>query len=486
MMDIRAESPKNETTHLAEGVLGFPEALATAVGLIIASSVLLTATQGFGAAGWIFVPAILIAFIMMICQSASFAEAAGMLPTSGAVYDYIAAGMGRFWAITGTLAAYMIVHVFAGTAEVASTGLFAQVNFDFLANIPAEGTWVIGTILVGIFMVVNLLGINVYGRVEVVMTAVMWLTLVIFGLIGTFQAARSGIAGYFGESFVGADLTAILTMTGLAMFLFVGVEYVTPLAPELKNPHRHIPRAMYLGVTLVAVAMFLYGAGIARQVQNVELEPGVMLFDTPLPIPAFGEAVLGGFGKLWLGLAVLLAGTATINTLIAGIPRILYGMAKDGTLPDSFAYLHPRFKTPWVGIFFVAAIPVVGSVWIRGDIGSIIAFILAAVCAWLFSYILVNISVVILRIKRPDLKRPYQTPLYPLPQVVATVGMLITLWYITPPFLTPSQIYIPFLMMLIVCAGFALIWIYGVQRTDPWARIEPETLITEEGLTVEG
>ncbi|MCL4296639.1 MAG: APC family permease [Anaerolineae bacterium] len=484
-MEATEKPAIDQTVHLQEAALGFTEALATAVGLIIASSVLLTATQGFGAAGFIFGLAILIAYVLMMCQSASFAEMAGILPTSGAVYDYLAAGMGRFWAITGTLAAYLIVHIFAGTAEVSAVGLFAQVNFPIFANMPAETTWVIGVVIVGLFMIVNLLGINVYGRVEVIMTAIMWLTLFIFGLIGVLRAAQSGISGYFGESFVGTDLTAILSMTGLAMFLFVGVEFVTPLAPELKNPSRNIPIAMYLGLTLVAVAMFVYGAGVARQVANVELEPGVMLFDTPLPIPAFGEAIMGGFGKVWLGLAALLAGTATINTLIASIPRILYGMAKDGTMPSNFAYLHPRFKTPWMGIFLTAAIPTVGTIWIRGDIGSIIAFVLAAVCAWIFSYVLVNIAVVVLRIKRPDLKRPYKTPLYPLPQVVATLGMLITIWYITPPFLTPSQIYLPFLGMLVVCAGFALIWTYGMQGLNPWARVEPEILLKEEGLAGE-
>jgi amino acid transporter len=470
-----------EGTHLAAGVLGFPEALATSVGLIIASSVLLTATQGFGAAGYVFVIATIIAYVIMLCQSASFAEAAGILPTSGAVYDYIAAGMGRFWAITGTLAAYLIVHVFAGTAEVAATGLFAQVNFDVFANMAPESTWIIGAVLVIIFTVVNLLGIDVFGRVELLMTAVMWITLMIFGLLGTFGAAQSGISGFFGESFVGTDLVAVLSMTGLAMFLFVGVEYVTPLAPELKDPDRHIPRALYLGITLVAVAMLLYGTGIARQVANTELEPGLTLFDTPLPIPVFGEAIFGGFGKLWLGVAVLFAGAATINTLIAGIPRILYGMAKDGAAPAVFAYLHPRFKTPWVGIGIVGIIPVVGAIWIQGNIDGILALILAAVCAWIFSYILVNISVMVLRSKRADLNRPYKTPFYPLPQVVGTIGMLITLWYIAPPFLTRGQIYIPFLIMLVLCAIIALAFTYGTGK-DPWTRIEPEVLLAEEGL----
>jgi amino acid transporter len=477
---MSAQSQGNNTPKLALGTLGFPDALATAIGLIIASSVLLTATQGYGAGGWVFAIAIFIAFVIMLCQCSSFAEAAGILPTSGAVYDYVAAGMGRFFAIMGTLAAYLIVHVFAGTAEVASIGLFAQVNFDLA--LPAASTWIIGAAVVLVFMVINMLGVNIFGRMETIMTGVMWVTLFGFGLIGTLSAAKSGITGFFGESNVGTDITGVLAMIGLAMFLFVGVEYVTPLAPELKNPNRMIPRAMYLGVTMVALAMFVYGAGIARQVPNAEVEPGVFTFDTPLAIPAFGTAVLGSFGKLWLGLAAFLAGCSTVNTLLAGIPRILYGMAKDGTLPQIFGYLHPRFKTPWVGIILCAIIPILGALSIQGNINSIIAFVLAGVCAWIFGYVLVNISVMVLRARRPDLKRPYKAPLYPMLQIVATLGMLLTIWFITPPFLTSDQIYIPFLIMLAICGVFAFVWLVLVKRAKPFERVEPETILREQGL----
>jgi amino acid transporter len=286
--------------------------------------------------------------VLMLCQSASFAEAAGILPTSGAVYDYIAAGLGRFWAITGTLAAYLIVHMFAGTAEVAAIGLFAQVNFEVFAALPAEQSWLIGVALVLVLAVVNILGVDLFGRIELVMTAVMWLTLLIFGLIGLLMAPQSGISGFFGESALGGDLTAVLSMTGLAMFLFVGVEFVTPLSPELRNPSRTIPRAMYLGLAMVALAMFVYGSAIARQVTNEQLPDGSFLFDTPLPIPLFAEAVLGSFGKFWLGLAVLLAGASTVNTLLAGISRILYGMAKDGSLPASSATCTRASRRRWL------------------------------------------------------------------------------------------------------------------------------------------
>jgi amino acid transporter len=475
-------SDKTPNTQLARGTLGFPDALATAVGLIIASSVLLTATTGFGVAGWVFAVAILIAYIIMMCQSSSFAEAAGILPTSGSVYDYVLAGMGRFFAVVGTLAAYLLVHLFAGTAEVASVGAFAQVNFDALADMPATNTWLIGAAVTLVFMLINMIGVNVFGKLETVMTAFMWITLVIFGVVGVLKGAQSGITGFFGESVVGNDFSAVLTMVGLAMFLFVGVEYVTPLAAELRDPSRNVPRAMYLGVTLVALAMFLYGAAIARQVPNKEIAPGTMLFDTPLPIPEFAMSIFGSFGKLWLGVAVFLAGCSTINTLLAGIPRVLYGMAKDGTLPSIFGYLHPRFKTPWVGIILCAAIPIVGAALIQGDVAKIIALVLAGVCAWVFSYILVNLSVIILRITRPDLARPYKAPLFPIPQLIATFGAALSIWYITPPYLQSSDIYVPFAIMLAACAVFALVWTVAVKKANPFARVEPETILKGEGL----
>lgn len=470
---------------LEAAAVGFPTALATAVGLIIAGSVLLTAQTGFGAGGWVFAWAILIAYLLMLAQSASFSEAAGILPTAGSVYDYVAAGMGRFWAITGSLAAYLIVHAFAGVAETATAGVFAAFNFEFLEGFQESGSWWIGVALTIVLAVINMLGIRPYGSTEIGMTTIMWVTLVVFGLAGVFLEQKSSITGFFGESFVGTDLTAILTMVGLALFLFVGVEYVTPLASELRDSSRTIPRAMYLGVTMVAAAMFLYGLAVARQVENIDLGDGTLILDTPLAIPAFAEAVMGDFGRVWLGLAVLLASAATLNTLLAGIPRIFYGMAKDGTLPGIFGYLQPRYKEPWFGIGVVALIGIVGAILLDGDVTSIIELILAAVMAWIFSYILVNISVILLRVRRPDLIRPYKTPLYPVPQLLASAGLLVAGWYIAPPGLTRADIYTPFFIVLGACALYALIWTYGVKRVNPWKPVEPEQLKAVEGVTGE-
>jgi len=73
------------TEHLKRGTVGFPTALASTIGLIMASPVILTATMGFGIGGSAFAVAMLIAVVMMLAQATTFAEAASILPTTGSV-----------------------------------------------------------------------------------------------------------------------------------------------------------------------------------------------------------------------------------------------------------------------------------------------------------------------------------------------------------------------------------------------------------------
>ncbi|WP_348251012.1 amino acid permease, partial [Salmonella enterica] len=72
-------------------------------------------------------------------------------------------------------------------------------------------------------------------------------------------------------------------------------------------------------------------------------------------IAPFANRVMGHVGEYWLGVGLLLAGFARINTLMAAVPRIIYGMALDGALPQFLTWLHPRFKTPVIPIAFRVA-----------------------------------------------------------------------------------------------------------------------------------
>lgn len=480
---------KRTHAHLERGVVGFPTALATSIGVVMASPVILTATTGFSIGGWMFAVAMLIAFVLMLAQASTFAEAATLLPTAGSVYDYIACGCGRFFAITGTISAYMLVHVFAGTAETILSGVMATVNFPGLHAVLAahDATWAVGVGLVVLFAALNYFGITAFARVEVFLTFCMWTTLMLFGVLGLSLVAQVKLDGWFGASSAGTDVFAVLSLVGLAMFMFFGVEFVTPLAPDLRNAHRSIPRAMFIGLCLVSLCMLVWGAAVQRQVPNTPLDPKGLthLLETPDAIPAFAQQVLGPFGRVWLGLAFLCAGAATINTLMASLPRILYGMAVDGALPKAFAYLHPKYRSPVVGIVVSAVIPIAHVIYIRGDLDRILPLVLAAVCAWGTAYLLVNLSVVMLRIRRPELARAYRSPWFPLPQIVASVGILIAIWYITPPNMNARDIYVPFGAMLGLTALYAFVWTVFVQRQPLFRPAGVEQVMESEFVRAE-
>lgn len=224
-------------SHLERGVIGFPTTLASSVGLIMASPVILTVTSGFGSGGDTFALAVLLAFIMMQAQITTFAEAATLIPTTGSVYDYISCGMGRFFAITGALCAYLIVHIFAGTAETILAGVMALVNFESVSEHVAmqHNTWMVGVGMVVVFGILNAIGVEVFGKVEVFLTFGMWTTLTIFGLCGILLSPVTHHSGWFGAPLDVSNLSGLFGYIGMAMFMFVGCELVTPMAPEIKS-----------------------------------------------------------------------------------------------------------------------------------------------------------------------------------------------------------------------------------------------------------
>lgn len=463
--------------------MGFPTALASSVGVILASPVILTVTTGFGLGGETFAAAMAIALIMMLAQSLTFAEAMSILPTSGSVYDYISCGLGRFAAITGTIAAYFMVHVFAGTAETILSGIMATVNFDAVQGVLDQtGTaWLVGVGLVITFGMVNFLGITAFSKAEITLTAFMWSTLLIFSIAGVVSAPLVRLDGIYGKA-PSADPMAVVPFIGMAMFMFVGCELVTPMAPEMRNAVRNIPRAMAIGLCLVALLMYTYGAALCRQVVNVAVNPEgtTHILETPRAIPAFANQVMGPLGKIWIGIGFLFAGAATLNTLMAALPRILYGMALDGALPRAFAYLHPRFKTPVLGILVAVSVPCVHAWYLKGNVDKIMNLVLAAVCSWGVAYLLVTLSVVSLRIRRPDMPRAFRSPLFPLPQVISSVGIVLGIWYVVPPGMNPRDIYVPFLWMLGITAAYALVWSVFVLKVHPFKPVPVEVILEEE------
>jgi amino acid transporter len=466
-----------ESTHLERRVVGLPTAIGTTFSLIVASSVLATVAGGFFAS-WVWLLALVFGFVTMIFASLSFSELATMIPKAGSMNEYVRAGLGPFFATITVAIGYVAVQVFPGTAEAYTSALITS---DVLGAGLTYKWWVL--IFIGFLTIINLAGIRPFAALEVFLTFTVAVSLLIIGIVGLAGAGSSDPIGSALPSF---DLTWSLfsALLGLAIFTFVGVEYTCPLAEELKRPARDIPLGIFLGLGLIFIPIVLYGLGSARYVPADQL--GTLAPTIPVDV---GKAIFGEAGKWWMGLVVIGASIGTLNAVLAGVPRILYGMALTNQLPRLFGWLIPSTRAPWVGIIVLAIIPVAMNAGGAAEGAGFIKMILAGVLGWATAYFLIHLSVVILRRREPNATRPFRSPIVPVPQLIGAGLLGLAAYKIAPPGIGSSSIYYRWLIFLGVSAGFSLLyngWAYRsaakIFRPVPLSEVYRETELIEEEL----
>jgi amino acid transporter len=462
---------------LERRVVGLPTAIGTTFSLIVASSVLATVAGGFFAS-WVWLIALAIGLVTMIFAAMSFSELATMIPKAGSMNEYVRAGLGPFFATITVGVGYIAVQLFPGTAENFVASL---VTADVLGAPGDYKLW--SAIFMGFIALINLLGIRPFAAVEIFLTFSVAASLLVIGVVGLTGA---GTTDPIGSALPDFDLTWSLlsALLGLAIFTFVGVEYTCPLAEELKRPARDIPLGIFLGLALIAVPVTLYGLGAARYV------PGDVLGTLAPTLPVdVGIAIFGEAGKWWLGLIVIAASIGTLNAVVAGVPRILYGMALVRQLPAPFAWLIPATRAPWVGILVIAAIPVGMNLGGAAEGAGFIQLILAGVLGWVTAYFLIHVSVLMLRRREPNATRPYRAPLVPIPQFLGAGLLALAAYKIAPPGIEPDSIYYRWLIFLAIAAAFSLLYnLYAYRsagaifRPVPLAEVYRETEMIEEEL----
>jgi amino acid transporter len=435
-----------QAPQLERRAVGLPTAISTVFGLIVAATVLVSVGQGFSAS-WIFLAALGIGLLAMYMQAISFSELATLIPKAGSMNEYVRAGLGAFAGSLTVLMGYIAIMVFPTASEAL---LPAVIITDFLGAAGDPKVWV--TIIVLLVAALNVFGVRPFAALEVALTGIIAVSLLIFGLIGVFGLGANDPIGPAmpGIHFEWSTLTGLL---GLAVFTFVGLEYTCPLAEELEDPKRQLPLGMFIGLGLIAVPIVLYGMAATRYIPADKLADPTQLTHMNVAI-----AMLNDGGKWWMGIVSIAATVSTLNALLAGIPRLLYGMAYTQQVPKPFGYLLPRTRAPVVGIAVMAAIPILMNVFDAATSATFIELILAGVLGWATAYILIHASLISLRIREPNAVRPYRSPLFPLPQLLGT-GLLI--WAAVKIFPDPTirdHIYRDYLYFLGVSAVAALLY----------------------------
>jgi APA family basic amino acid/polyamine antiporter len=399
-------------------------------------------------------PAILISFMIsgVACAFAGlcYAEFASMIPIAGSAYTYAYATMGEFfaWLIGWDL---ILEYLFAAsTVSVGWSGYVVSFLRDFGVHIPAYLTAATGSTLINIpevgwvqetkqlisqltaqgvdvsslahqtavmnlpamfiiavLTVLLVIGIRESANFNNIMVIVKVSVILLFIAIGFFFVKtanwkpfippNTGEFGHFGWS-------GIFRAAGVIFFAYIGFDAVSTAAQEARDPKRDMPIGIMgsLGVsTVLYILMAIVLTGIVSYT----------FLDVADPI-AVGVNAMGD-SMFWLRPIIKIAAIAGLSSVILvmmlGQPRIFYSMANDGLLPPIFSKVHPRYKTPYVSTIITGSVAMVFAGILPISVLSELVSI-----GTLLAFTIVCIGIIVLRKTKPEIHRPFRTPLVPL------------------------------------------------------------------------
>ena len=428
--------------------IGLITMMAICIGLVIVQGAMISALQGIGMGGTTFVFAMIAALIISQCNAMSFAELSLMFPQEGTLATYTQKAIGHFPAIVAVFAGYVIVASLAVPIEMF---LVDAMLAELLPGMFPEK--LVPLLILAVLAITNLVGADVFAKVQNFIAFVLVSAMVLLGLAAISGGSESvqtlqgtsvdwGFAGVLDGSFIG--------LIALAMWLFVGAEYICPMINEVKDPNKNIPRAMNLSLFAIfgIFLAFVFGASLVLDTET--------LLGSPIPYLDYANAVFGKSGLFIATVMALAATCSTINTILAGLPRMLHGMAQQ---KQAFPMLKAvnRYNTPWVGIVMMSLFTSIPFVTL--DIDSLIVLVIAATTSYLLAYIISHIDVIVLRRRFPNLKRPYKTPFYPIPQIVGIVSMLYVIINNSPAPEMTQMVFTIAGSMLAVVAIIGALWV---------------------------
>jgi APA family basic amino acid/polyamine antiporter len=404
------------------------------VGAIIGADIYVASAFGAGLLGpfslVVWVIAGIIAMVIALC----FAQCAAMLPKVGGSYAYAHAAWGAFagfivgWSLW--LAEWMSLAVF----PVA----FVQYLMFFLPGLSLISQAAIKVLFVIFLIVTNIVGVKAAGRTNDVLTIVKLAPLVFFVVVGlsymvlntTSSAANFSPFAPFGFGNFGSTLVLIF-------WAYAGFEISTIPAEEIRDPSRTIPRAIILGMLIVTIFYLI------TNIVLFGIRPWYLLQNDSAPLATATYAALSSIPTLALvggaivGCGALVSVAGSDESGMIGTSRLGYALAADGLFPRAFARVHPKFKTPYLGIIIQAVTALAAAI-----VGNLSMLIATSVFFMAIAYVATCASIFSLR--RKDVKAQFHLRGGFL---IPSLGVIFSLYLITQCALT--QIALGFVMLFV-------------------------------------
>lgn len=364
--------------------LGLPSLVFYGIGLILGAgiySVIGAAAAEAGRALWM---SFALGAVAALLTGLSYAELGTAYPKAGAEFIYLREAFPRLPWLAELVAMILLV----AAASIAATVSLAFGGYlrSFVA-VPAIASAVV---LLGLATAVNVRGMRESSWMNVAFTLIEVLGLLLFVALG---ASRDGFAGTFGAT----PGTGILAGASLVFFAYLGFEELANLVEEAKDPARDLPRAIVLSV---AISTILY---ILVAVSAVTLATPEELAASQAPLADAARDASPAAARA-LGAIALFATANTALIALIATSRMMLGMARGGGLPRVLATVSSR-GTPWIAALVALALALLVL-----PLGGVKAVAGLASFGALLGFSAVNVAVIVLRLKKPRLERPFRLP----------------------------------------------------------------------------
>jgi basic amino acid/polyamine antiporter, APA family len=425
----------------------------------------------------------LVSGLMTIAGALAYGELAVMMPQAGGQYVYLREAYGRLWGFLFGWTLFLVIQTGTIAAVAVAFARFAGVLFPVLnSNVVTGSGWQIGftrervgaiAVIAGL-TAVNLRGLNTGRLVQNLFTSIKVLSLVLIGLLALIvfpnhAALRINFGG--AAAFMGSSAWSIgaLAAFGAAMVggLFSADAWaaVTFVASETRRPERDLPFALACGTIVVIGLYVLVNLGYLAQLP-LHSTGGVGVFADGIARAHSDRVAAAAMQMVWHGggaaltaALVMISTFGCANGLILTGAWVLYAMARDGVFWRPAGALNSN-QVPSVAL-------VVQAVWaclltLSGSYGDLLDYV---IFAQLLFYVLTVGAVFWLRVKRPDVPRPYKAwgyPLVPAAYIVAASALMIDLLIVKPRFTWPG--------LLIVLAGI-LVFLVQERRSRATAPV---------------
>jgi amino acid transporter len=365
--------------------------------------------------GWLVLPAHAVAALLALLIMLSFAEVASRFTQAGGPYLYAQVAFGRF---VGLQMGWMAMFVRLLSAAV-------QVNLltTYLADLWAPAGGPVGSALIaaaflGGLTVVNLFGVAQGTRLSSLFAILKLAALLAFGV--------AGLAWMAGGHSVHAPVATAATPEGwlgvvlLLMFAYGGFEAALIPLGESQDPRRDAPWALLVGLAAVVVVYLFVQIAVLATLSN----PGA----TDRPLATAGGVMFGRAGSLAMTLVAITSVYGWGSAIMVAAPRLSFAMAERGDLPAVFAWVHPRWRTPWVSILTYS-----GLVFLLSQQGGLLRNISLATVSRLLTYGLVCAALPVLRHreKTADTDIPPAAFRAPYGGVIAAASLVASLTLVT-------------------------------------------------------